>query len=74
MNASALHPFYSCILSEFQATALSWEDFLPVVGEASSKCLRLEVYLWPMVLTEQRGSGKLLVRTPFPVDPVGRAR
>jgi hypothetical protein len=52
-NAGSLPPFYSCILSEFQDTALSWENFLSAVGEASSKCLRLEAYLWPMILTEQ---------------------
>jgi len=70
MNARSLHSFYSCILSEFQDTALTWNDFLPVTGIASGKCLRLEVYLWPMTLIEQRGTGKVLARAPFPVSPL----
>jgi hypothetical protein len=69
MNSGSLRPFYSCILSEFQDIALTWEDFLPVVGVASRKFLRLEVYLWPMTLKEQLGSGKVLVRMPFPASP-----
>ena len=63
-----LHSFFSCILSEFQDPALTWEDFLPVTEVPARNTLRLEVYLWPMVLKEQLGSGKVLVRTPFPAD------
>lgn len=63
-----LHAFFSCILSEFRDTSLTWEDLLPEVGVPSRSILRLEVYLWPMIIEEQRGSGKVLARTPFPAS------
>lgn len=66
-----LHAFFSCILSELRDASLTWEDLLPEVGAPSRSILRLEVYLWPMVLQEQRGSGKVLVRTPFPASSLG---
>lgn len=68
ISRGPLQTFFSCILSEFRDASLTWEDLLPVVGTPSRSILRLEVYLWPLIVEEQRGSGKVLVRTLFPAS------
>ncbi len=60
-----LEPFYSCILSEFRQGTLSWNEVMPVVGTKKAESLQLDVYVWPMVMAEQRGRGKLLLRKAF---------
>ena len=69
LNAGSLSPFYSCILSEFQQRPFTWQDFLPEDDVFVPRFLRLEVYLWPMIVETRRGSGKVLVRMPFPASP-----
>ncbi len=58
-------PFFSCILSEFRDSRVSWEEVMPVIGARHKNPLRMDVYVWPLVLSVQQGSGKLYVRTSF---------
>jgi len=60
-----LRPFFSSILSEFRNGSVTWKEVMPVVGERKANPLRMDIYVWPLMLTEHRGSGKLFVRTPF---------
>lgn len=60
-----LGSFFSCILSEFRTESVTWKEIMPVVGARNANPLRLDVYVWPLILTAQQGSGKLFVRTPF---------
>jgi len=61
-----LHPFFSSILSEFRETTLSWNEIMPLVGNASPNPLRMDIYIWPLVQVLQHGGGMLLQRQPFP--------
>ncbi len=60
-----LHPFFSSILSEFRNGSVTWKEVMPVIGERKANPLRMDIYVWPLMLTEHHGSGKLFVRTPF---------
>lgn len=60
-----LEPFFSSILSEFRAQALSWEEVMPIVGVQKVEPLALDVYVWPLVIVEQHGRGRLLLRRAF---------
>ncbi len=60
-----LRPFFSSILSEFRNGSVAWREVMPIVGERKANPLRMDIYVWPLMLTEQHGSGKLFVRTPF---------
>jgi len=60
-----LEPFFSSILSEFREGALSWDQVMPVVGAQKVETLTLDMYVWPLVISEQHGRGKLLVRRAF---------
>jgi len=60
-----LEPFFSCILLEFRNGALSWGQVMPVVGAQKVETLTLDIYVWPLVISEQHGRGKLLLRRAF---------
>ena len=60
-----LEPFFSSILSEFRYGALSWDQVMPVVGAQKAETLTLDIYVWPLVISEQHGRGKLLLRRAF---------
>lgn len=60
-----LEPFFSSILSEFRVDTLSWDDVMPIVGVQKAEMLKLDIYVWPMVMVEQFGGGKLLKRRAF---------
>ena len=64
-NRGPLSPFFSSILSEFREETLSWDDVMPVVGVQRPEALKLDIYVWPLVIAEQHGSGKLLLRRAF---------
>jgi hypothetical protein len=58
-------PFFSCILSEFRDPEVAWEEVMPVINTRYKNPLRMDVYIWPLALSAQQGSGKLYVRTSF---------
>lgn len=61
-----LRPYFSCLATEFRSDELSWDDIVPGEdGQVKTEALRLDVYLWPMVIEYRHGTQKLLVRTPF---------
>ncbi len=60
-----LGSFFSSILSEFRNGSVTWKEVMPVLGERSANPLRMDVHVWPLLLTEQHRGGKLFVHTPF---------
>ncbi len=60
-----LEPFFTSFLTEFRAETLTWDDVMPVVGAQKTEVLQVDVYVWPMVIVEQHGGGKLLKRRAF---------
>jgi hypothetical protein len=60
-----LEPFFTSFLTEFGADTLTWDDVMPAVGTQKTEMLQMDVYVWPMVIVEQHGGGKLLKRRAF---------
>ena len=60
-----LAPFLSSILSEFRSRMLSWDEVMPSIGKQKAEPLALDVYVWPLVIAEQHGRGRLLLRQAF---------
>lgn len=65
-SSGPLGSFFSCILSEFRTPSLTWQDLLPLRETPLAKnVLRLDIYIWPLVLREQYGIGKWWILSPF---------
>lgn len=58
-----LQPYFSCLVSEFRNSSLSWEEIVPEELPAKTQFLTLDVYIWPLVLSHQQAGGKLFVRS-----------
>ncbi len=60
-----LRPFFSCLVTEFRSNQVSWYDVVPGSDRPKTSALRLDHYLWPMIMDYRQGTAKLLVRTPL---------
>jgi len=60
-----LHPFFSCLATEFSSRRLLWYDIVTEQGKRRVKPLRVDIYVWPMVIDYRHGTEKRLVRVPF---------
>jgi hypothetical protein len=49
----SLRPFFSCILSEFRNPEVAWEEVMPVLSTRNKNPLRLDVYVWPLALSQE---------------------
>lgn len=66
---SIIHPFFSCVHTEFRDTQVTWQQVVPFDGmhtRASQNPLKLELYVWPLQVVKQDSQNTLLVRIPFP--------
>ncbi|MFL5625394.1 MAG: hypothetical protein ACJ788_07335 [Ktedonobacteraceae bacterium] len=61
-NSRPLRPFFSCLVSEFRNYQLRWNDIVPVFQTGGVQPLRLDIYVWPMILHARQGGNTLLVR------------
>ena len=62
--AQSIQRFFACIVSDFRSTTVKWDEIMPDVLDPNRKGLGgllLELYLWPMIISEQHSGGKLLV-------------
>lgn len=62
---ASIGAFFSCIITEFRHTNLSWGEVVPGEQAGEEDPFWRELYVWPMLLAERRGGNKLLVRKPF---------
>jgi hypothetical protein len=60
-----LRQFFTCVVSEFRDPQVGWEEVMPVVQPIASTAIRLQLFIWPLVITQQHSEGKLLQRQPF---------
>ncbi len=60
-----LRPFFTCLVTEFRSDQLEWDDIVPGDGTPRTQALRLDVYIWPMIMDYRHGTDKLLVRAPL---------
>jgi hypothetical protein len=64
-SLSDMHRLQSLVISlasEFRSPDLQWHEILPIVSEQPNDPLMIELYVWPMVVIEQRGRNRLLLR------------
>jgi hypothetical protein len=62
-----LRPYFSCLATEFRTDRLSWKEIVADDDARSTKALRLDVYVWPMITEYRQGTQKVLARAPLPV-------
>ena len=64
---ATMEPFYcvreqfSCLVSEFRDGQVEWEEILPSRRIKETAAVRLDLYVWPLQISEQCRSGKLLL-------------
>jgi hypothetical protein len=58
--------FFCTILSEFRDPSVTWQQIMPLIAQWQANPLRLDLYVWPLLLTAQHGTAKLFVHTPLP--------
>jgi hypothetical protein len=59
--ARPLQKFFCCLVSEFRDPAVAWDEIMPVLKERETKAIRLQVWVWPLVISKQWSNHKLLV-------------
>jgi hypothetical protein len=58
--AYPIQRFFACIVSEFRDAQVEWEEVMPVLRTGKANAIRMELYLWPLVIGEQHGSDRIL--------------
>jgi hypothetical protein len=58
----SVQKFVSCLVAELRDSEVTWEEITPEVHLERTDAIRLELYLWPMVIIEQRGGSRVLLR------------
>jgi hypothetical protein len=58
----SMQNLFSCIVSDFRDEKVEWDEIMPVMREKESTAIRLDVWVWPLVISEQWSTHKLLVR------------
>ena len=59
------HPirqFFSCVVSEFRDTQVEWSEVMPVLHMGKMDAIRLEIYVWPMMIRLKHSGGTILRR------------
>jgi hypothetical protein len=67
-DQSPIRPFFSCVLTEFRDSHVTWQEVVPFDGPYSRTAhnpLKLEVYAWPLQVVRQDGQNTLLMRAPL---------
>ncbi len=55
----------SCVASDFRNNKVLWEEIMPELHAKQSSAIQPEIYLWPMIILEQQGNHKILLRRPI---------
>ena len=63
-----LQPFLTCLVTEFRDAGVSWDEILPEVQIGNEHAIRLELYVWPMVICERRQGNTYLLRRSLPAS------
>jgi hypothetical protein len=57
-----LRPFVTCLISDFRGPDVGWYEILPDSAGDAKGVMQIELYIWPMVIIEQHGEGRVLLR------------
>jgi hypothetical protein len=64
----SVRQYFACVLTEFRDHQVAWQEIIPTLTSSKSQALRLDVYVWPMIVEHKLSGSKLLVRHPFMQD------
>ena len=64
-GAIPLRPYFTCLATELLTDRLSWDELVAVDDAHGPEALRLDVYVWPMIIEYRQGAQKVLVRVPL---------
>ncbi|MDP9310607.1 MAG: hypothetical protein M3R24_06915 [Chloroflexota bacterium] len=53
---------FACLVSEFIAAPVRWDDVMPERQSGRTQVLQLQVYIWPLAVKPQCGAGRVLER------------
>lgn len=57
-----IQQFFACVTSEFQDQEVEWDEIMPVVHSERADAIRLDFYVWPLLICERHRGGKTLLR------------
>ncbi|MBU0492754.1 MAG: hypothetical protein KKA73_22335 [Chloroflexi bacterium] len=57
-----IQQFFVGVTAEFRDPAVGWGEIMPEVHSEQTDAIRLDLYVWPMVIGERHRGGKLLLR------------
>ena len=61
-----IQAFFCCLATEFRDSDVSWDEILPQVQVGDEDAIRLELYAWPLVISERREGNTHLLRRSLP--------
>lgn len=57
-----LQHYYKSFVSEFGNDQVDWEEIMPDIHSTQARPIRIELYVWPLIISKRISSGELLVR------------
>lgn len=52
--------YFVCIAGEFSSEQVRWSEVMPDISQTGSPAIRLDLYIWPLVVREQHSGGRVL--------------
>lgn len=60
-DGHSIRGLFSCFASEFRDEQVEWQEILPQL-QPRNTAIRIELYVWPMIICEQQNAGRVLKR------------
>jgi len=57
-----IQQFFACVTSEFRDKEVDWGEIMPVMHSERADAIRLDFHVWPLVICERHGGGRVLLR------------
>ena len=61
-NQRQIAPLFAALATEFRDALVTWEEVVPFSTGSSNQAIRLDLYVWPMIVIERGSSGLVLQR------------
>jgi hypothetical protein len=62
VRPTAIRMLFTCLAAEFYDEQIEWHDIMPAIDRNQRDVIRIEVYVWPMIILDRRGTGMTLSR------------
>lgn len=61
--SNAMRMLFTCLAAEFSNERIEWRDVIPAIGRNQRDVIRIEVYVWPMIILDRHSAGVTLSRS-----------